>query len=71
MNRFLPLYLDLDVREGTGDLVTESGTFSSRGSTYDLDPSSCNTRLHGDKHVDGMRNSKDSSNYLVIVIIRY
>lgn len=59
------------MEEGTGDLVTESGTFSSGGSTYDLDPSSCNTRLLGDKRVDGMRNSEDSSNYLIIVIIRY
>lgn len=57
--------------EGTGDLVSESGTFSSGGSTYDLDPSSCNSRLRGDKRVDGMGNSEDSSNYLVIVIIRY
>lgn len=47
------------MEEGTGDLVTESGTFSSGGSTYDLDPSSCNTRLLGDKRVDGMRNSED------------
>lgn len=57
--------------EGTGDLVTESGTFSSGGYTYDLDPSSCDTRLRDDKRVDGMRNSEDSSNYLIIVIICY
>lgn len=57
--------------EGTGDLVTESDTFSSGGSTYDLDPSSCDTRLRGDKRVDGMHNSKDFSNYSIIVIIRY
>lgn len=57
--------------EGTGDLVTESGTFSSGGYTYDLDPSSCDTRLRGDKRVDGMRNSEDSPNYLIIVIICY